>query len=259
MKRGVWLALLLSLAAGLAGGLAYAWLAYPATASDSDPASLRPEFQEDYLALIASAYVASGDLQQAQTRLALFPDLNLPETLAALAQKRLAENAPLSETRALAELASALGALPSQPVTMLTQTAAAEALPTTPTPQPPALPTATPTPIPGTLLHLTSLRKICDPELGSPLIQVYTYDSDGAPLPGIEVDIIWDNGQDRILTGLKPELGLAYADFVMQEETLYNIQIVGSQEPIIGLLAETCSAEGTTFPGSWRAVFEISP
>jgi len=46
---------------------------------------------------------------------------------------------------------------------------------------------------------------VCDASLSPPLIQVEALDAQGAPVPGAEVLIVWDEGQDHFFTGLKPE------------------------------------------------------
>jgi len=95
--------------------MAYAWILSPVEYVETAPASLRPDFKEDYLVLIASAYAATGDLTRAQARLGLFPDLEAAGDLAALSQRRLAAAGSVSEVEALAALASALGERPASP------------------------------------------------------------------------------------------------------------------------------------------------
>ncbi len=107
-----WIFLVLGFGIGLAGGLYYAWLVSPVEYVDTAPDSLRADFRADYLGLIASAYASSGDLVRTRTRLALFPDLEPSNELAALAQQRLAEGFAETEASALSLLASALSSGP---------------------------------------------------------------------------------------------------------------------------------------------------
>ena len=44
--------------------------------------------------------------------------------------------------------------------------------------------------------------------------------------PGIEINVTWDQGEDKFFTGFKPDLGNGYADFMMEAGTVYNIRIV---------------------------------
>lgn len=259
MKAGVWLVLVLGLVAGLAGGMYYAWNINPVEYLDTAPVSLRPDFKAAYLTLIASAYAANRDLARAEARLALFPDPNPAETLAALAQQLLASGVPSDEARALALLASDLAAGPATPAMVTPESPAPTTSPfptLTPTRTATPPPTRTPTVTPGAPFELSSQEQICDPLLATPLLQVAVRDAAGQPVPGIEAVVIWDAGQDHFFTGLKPELGLGYGDFAMTEGVAYTLQLAHSNEPITGLTAEDCvGSEGDLFLGSWRLTF----
>ena len=118
MNRGP-LPLLIGLLLGVVGGLTYASAIDPVELVGSSPAALHADVQADYLTLIASAYAATGDLPRAQARLALFSGPNMAQTLAALAQARLASSRPVSEAQALARLAADLGVRPSPPPSLV--------------------------------------------------------------------------------------------------------------------------------------------
>lgn len=264
MNRG-WLPLILGLLLGLVGGLYYAWIVDPVEYVDTAPTTLRRDFRDDYLALIASAYAATGDLDRARARLALFPDPNLPEYLAALAQQRLATGGVPSEARALAQLAAALGQRPTPlagtpsptpPTTPQPATPPSPFPSLTPTRTPPPPPTRTPTATPGVPFRLVAQDRVCDPSLGAPLLQVEVLDQNGEPVPGVEVRVIWDTGQDHFFTGLKPEISPGYGDFTMEEGVTYTLQVVGAEGVVTGLKVEDCvDDEGNLYPGSWRLVF----
>ena len=72
-ERGYWY-LLTGLVIGIVLGLVYAWLISPQQTQDTSPASLQPEFKDQYRAMIAAAYVATGNLPRAEARLALLGD-----------------------------------------------------------------------------------------------------------------------------------------------------------------------------------------
>jgi hypothetical protein len=55
---------------GIALGLLYGWLIQPVHYVDTAPASLRADYQTDYVLMVAQAYSAGQDLQTAQVRLA---------------------------------------------------------------------------------------------------------------------------------------------------------------------------------------------
>jgi hypothetical protein len=249
-----WLFLILGFGIGLAGGLYYAWLVSPVEYVETAPDSLRADFRGDYLGLIASAYASGGDLVRARTRLALFPDLDTTTELAALAQQRLAAGLADTEASALSQLASALS---QGPIRTPVPTVSVSPTPSnTPRPSPTRRPTATP----GAAFLLTSREKICDPLLSEPLIQVVVLNAAQGSVPGQEVIIVWDTGQDHFFTGLKPELGLGYGDFTMMEGVTYTLQLAESLQPVTNLAAHECGGQGDEpYLGSWLIQFEQSP
>lgn len=255
MRAARLLPLALGLVAGAAVGLTYAWKINPVAYTDTAPASLRADFRQAYVALIASAYSGSGDLARARQRLALLPGEGDPVDLAARAQTLLAAGQAPSEARALARLAADLAgtaptpAVPSSPAA----TPAATRTPTR-TPTPVATPTASPTP--GAPFQLSSREAVCDPALPGPLIQVVVLDAAGRPVPYEEVLVVWDAGQDTFFTGLKPELGAGYGDFLMSPGVRYTVQLSRGAQPVTGLQAEECpAADGTPYAGSWLLTF----
>ncbi|MGH2605249.1 MAG: hypothetical protein ACRDG5_01535, partial [Anaerolineales bacterium] len=114
----------------------------------------------------------------------------------------------------------------------------------------------TPTATPGAPFQLLERDQVCDRDLTKPLLIVEVEDAAGRPIPGVEVLVIWDAGQDHFFTGLKPELGSGYGDFAMERGVSYAVKLADSLQSVTGLAAEECAApDGTRFPGSWRLVF----
>ena len=255
MRRAGWFPTLLGIALGVAAGLYYSWIVNPVEYVDTAPDSLRQDFRSDYIALIAAAYASSGDLVRAKARLALFSDPDATTTLASLAQQRMAAGGANSEVAALAQLAADLQGGPAPQVTPVAtgvSTALATATPT-PSPRPSPSPTATR----GAPFELVLRERICNPLLTDPLIQVEVVDSAERPIPGIEATVLWDAGQDSFFTGLKPELGLGYADFTMTEGVIYTVQLTDAVQPVTGLSAFECETEaGETIMGSWMLRFQ---
>lgn len=62
--------LLAVLLLGFTLGLLYGWLIQPVHYVDTAPASLRADYQTDYVLMVAQAYASGQDLQTAQVRLA---------------------------------------------------------------------------------------------------------------------------------------------------------------------------------------------
>lgn len=244
---------------GLALGLYYAWELNPVEYVETAPSSLREPYREAYLTLIADAYNATGDLARARTRLALF-DLEEPaELLGAMAQHRLAVSGAEDEARALARLAADLGEAPAtgSPASE-NSTATAQPNQGNRTPRPSPRPSATPSvqPTPGEPFVLDQRQQICDPQLDPPLLQVFVEDAAGEPVPGVEVLVLWDEGQDRFFTGLQPEVSLGYADFILQPEVTYTVRLAAGEVPVRSVRSEPCEPEsGPSFPGSVRLDF----
>jgi hypothetical protein len=287
--RGRWY-LLTGFVIGAVLGLVYAWLISPQQTPDTSPASLQPEFKDQYRAMIAAAFVATGNLPRAEARLALLGESDSVIALSEQAQRTLGDGGSPIEAQALGLLAVALGqdeaaALPTQ-ISSPTPTSIQN---TNPTPQPadtdvaseptstePAplptdqtpqatstivstatpLPTRTPTATSGSPFVLQSNTFVCDPDLPNPLIQVIAEDTDGDPLPGEEIITSWDDGEDHYFTGLKPELGLGYADYLMTPGIVYQVSMSGGGQVVPDITPAECETEaGQRYWGSWLLVF----
>lgn len=280
-NRGPWY-LLTGLVIGVVIGLLYAWTVQPVQYTNTTPASLRPNFKDQYRSLIALAYLTNSDMVRAKARLELLKDEDAYRALAEQAQRTLAEGGFLQEARALGLLAASLGqgsatvdpnsqssqATPSDE----TESPASSGTPATPslTPSPTAtsqltktpgdtfapLPTHTPTLTPGAPFVLLSRDLVCDPNLEEALIQVLARDAADQPVPGVEVVVNWEGGENHFFTGLIPELGLGYADFSMTAGTTYTLRLAEGGEPITGLTPSECeSGGGKRYWGSWRLIF----
>jgi hypothetical protein len=175
---------------------------------------------------------------------------------------------PLTQTLALTPNSTALvftGTLTTPSITAtLSLTTTAQSRPTrtpgatlTPSPTGTPLPTRTPTPTPGAPFVLKSQDSVCDPSLAEGLIQVETSDAAGNPVPGVEIVVTWDGGENHFFTGFKPELGLGYADFTMTPGITYTLRLAEGGQPISGLSAGECeTADGKRYWGALRLQFE---
>jgi hypothetical protein len=258
MTRSGWAPFVVGIVVGIAAGLVYGWVVQPAQPRQASPASLRADFQDEYLALIAAAHAATGDLPRARARLALLPGALDSDSVGALAQAWLAEGRPESEARALAGLAGALTARTATPAPASTPTRAAAATRAAPTavvttrPRPTALPTFTP----GAPFRLTERVLLCDDPAPEPRLQVVVLDASGEGVPNILVRVIWDAGQDQFFTGLKPDRGIGFGDFTLEPDTVYTVQLAESDAIATGLQAEACPEDGGEQRlGSWRLTF----
>ena len=107
-ERGNWY-LITGVVLGIILGILFAWVISPVEYVDTAPESLTNEFKDQYRVLIASAYVANGDLVRAKARLGLLGEANIYLVVAEQAQQMLAEGGSVEEAQALGRLALALG------------------------------------------------------------------------------------------------------------------------------------------------------
>lgn len=293
LPRNSILQFILALLAGFGLGLAYSWLLSPVTYVDANPALLRTDFKDQYRIAIAASYAANKDLPRAQARLSLLGDVDPVGELSAQAQRMLAAGESFEKARPLAQLATDLQrGYVSEPFTStpfptfntpdvsFTSTLSIEAtqsedtsIEATVTPQPtilfeltpltplaqetiPPRPTFTPTAGPGSPFVLMEQDTLCDPG-SSKLMQFILTDSKRKQIPGIEIIVTWNQGEDRFFTGFKPELGNGYADFVMEADTVYNIRIVTGGAFVPDVSAPTCTdPNGVNYPGGILLTFQ---
>jgi hypothetical protein len=118
------------------------------------------------------------------------------------------------------------------------------------------LPPRTPTPTPGAPFVLKDQTFICDSNLDGPLLIVLAESTAGQPLPTVEAIVNWDGGEDHFFTGLKPELGLGYADFAMTPGVVYSLRLADGGQPISDLTPAECETpRGERYWGAWQLLF----
>ena len=288
MKRFPW-DILLALLIGLGLGLAYAWVIAPQRFTASEPSTLRSDFKDQFRSAIAASYAATGNLPRAQARLSLLKE-NSTEALSAQAQRTIASG-QFTQADQLAALALAIengGNTPPQPTSTVeifepvtnnvepsitpfpspsdlefiltetpeiieTQPGITQAVLSTPTPRP----TRTPPPTQGPPFLLSSVDNTCDPNLPEGLLQMVVFNSNRRQLSGVEIIVTWDTGEEQFFTGLKPELGNGYADFLMTPDTTYTAQLGLGSEIAVNLLAQTCQAShGESYLGGYKLTFQ---
>ncbi len=282
------LRVLLALLAGFGLGLAYSWRISPVTYVDANPAILRADFKDLYRVVIAASYASTQDLPRARARLELLGDADVVGGLSAQAQRMLAAGEPFDRVRSIAQLATDLGrgvvsapftSTPSAPLidtpiadtpfieeTIPTNTVDPE-IPTlfieatplappsliTPTPRP----TFTPIPAPGAPFTLVGQDTVCDRTLREGLLQVMLMDARRRQVPGIQITITWPNGENHFFTGLKPELGNGYADFIMQADTVYSIRVIEGGSIVANITTPTCTEpNGSAYRGGLLLTFQ---
>ena len=76
-------------------------------------------------------------------------------------------------------------------------------------------------------------------------------------MPGIEILITWEGGAENFFTGLKPELGNGYADYIMTPDITYTVQLRAGSDIASGLTAPTCQTpSGEAFFGGIKLTFQ---
>jgi len=287
MRRFPW-DILLALFVGIGLGLVYAWMISPRGVTNADPATLRADFKEQYRSAIAASYAATGNLPRAQARLQLLKDADPVAALNAQAQQMLSRGDSSQAADQVAALSKALVDGKAAPIpTAKTDTPVAAVLEGTPTSIPissspeitfvetetplattadetqPTLPSPTPrhtqTPVPtqGAPFKLTGQDEVCDPNLPDGLLQVIVLSSSRRQIPGMEIDITWENGEEKFFTGLKPDLGNGYADFTLTPDVSYSLKLAAGSDIAAGLVAPTCqNSGGDNFYGGLKLTFQ---
>ena len=113
-------------------------------------------------------------------------------------------------------------------------------------------PTLTPTESPPFILQDSTL--ICDPTLGESLIQIIATNGEGEGIPGVALEIsLGADLKEVFYTGLKPEIGLGYADFLAEPGLTYTLEVPESGLVITDIEVPTCSTETEdSYWGSWE-------
>jgi hypothetical protein len=285
VRRLPWEAIL-GLVLGLAAGLLFAWVISPVQYVGTSPNTLRADFKDAFRVAIAASYSATHNMDRARARLALLGDPDPVEALSAQAQRMLGAGEPFSIVQNVAGLASDLRSgivaaqgsptpasisdLASPTPTTGTSSAgttpnatAQEATPSelaatplpfdTPTPRP----TRTPVPTASAPFLLISQDPVCNANLTEGLMQISVLDRNRHQMPGVEIRISWNGGEERFFTGLKPEIADGYADYVMQAGVTYALRVARSPVPVAGLTAPSCpDTGGQTYVGGLKLVFQ---
>jgi hypothetical protein len=117
-------------------------------------------------------------------------------------------------------------------------------------------PTRTPTPTLAPPFVLDNQVEVCNPILGEPQLQVFVSNAAGVGIPGVEIVVIWVSAEEHFYTGLKPDIDIGYADFVMTPEVFYTLRVADGGQLISNLTAPPCTDEnGDPYWGSLRLVF----
>ena len=284
-RRAVsWPLLVFGIAAGLAGGLFWAWNVDEIEQFDVAPRQLNLDAKYEYVVAIMLDYGYDGNVNRAVDRLIT---LDLPgsdpiQQVADIACE-LAEGGYVNNDSGLHAVRTMMRFYQGQqrggcadeliPLSGPTGPEVVEIDVPTPTPRPPASKTPTPqgtpaatatppradlptsAPVSDFSLALNP-RTFCDADTPG-IIEVLVQQASGQGFPGQPVRVRWTDGESVFFTGLKPEEGPGYADFEMEAGLEYIIDMPGLADPWPNPLpARTCftdSGEETII--SYQVVF----
>jgi hypothetical protein len=276
-----WWGLIIGLILGVGSSLYYAWNVSPVVQYDTDPWQLRSGDKTQYVVAITLDFASDSNLQRAADRLLSLRLGNDPFQEVANMACELATTGYVDSTSGLRAVRSMItfyqlqgksGCADTLIPIQEEATAVVEIEAPTPTLAPP--PSKTPTPesavrpsptppaivvptsIPQRDFVLADINTFCDADL-SGIIEVFVQDFGSVGIPGQQVRVRWDDGEDTFFTGLKPERGPGYADFQMEANQGYIIEMPGRSEPSAQpLTAIPCTTEsGASALISYRVFF----
>jgi len=266
-NRGNWY-LLTGLIFGLLMGIVYSWVISPISQVDTHPSLLRTDYKDIYRLLISRAYQANNNLPRAEARLNLISDDEPALALAAQAQRFLAEGGDHEMAVILANLSAALQSREAaeNPPVHPTETPVATGSPenteengennpdNTATSTQELVSSQTPPPTESPPFILQDSSPICDPTLGESLVQIVATNGSGDGIPGVAIQISLETDPIEIFyTGLKPELGLGYADFSAEPGLTYQVSFPDSGLIVSDIEVPTCQNESDeSYWGSWE-------
>ncbi len=103
-------------------------------------------------------------------------------------------------------------------------------------------PTFTATFTPGPPFNLANKAEFCEPSQPG-LLQVSLKNSNDQPIAGVELVITWAGGEGHFFSGLKPELGYGYADFVLSANVEYALSLSDGKTRVTGIITSACTAK----------------
>ena len=276
----------LSLIAGLLLGISITRIQGPLPQSQAEPWQLRAEDRQHYMMAIALEHAHSGDTHRALDKLIALRPAQDPWGALAAGACELGSRGYLRSPSGIQALRNAVRLYTAQGrAGCAEQLLPAEATPTAdatdaalgsqpaqasddrrPTPLPTKRPlrqtfVATPTRRPADpdaqerRFAVLSVRSFCD--LARPaLIEAHVVDYIGRGIPGQPIRVRWGNQEDLFFSGLKVEHGDAYADFQMEPDIDYAIEMAGARDPSASSLSTgDCYTDNRRGLKSYRVTF----
>lgn len=278
-----WIALILGLTTSCLGMIYLSRFLFPVS-TETAPWQLSADAKNAYVVAIVLDYTHDGDLANAVQRLV---DLRLPvnDPIQAVADiacqlatsPYISTNSGVDAVRAMIQfykLQNKSGCADDLPLVANNQPMVVTLVLPTPTLPPP--PTKTPEPninipqdtpaptrtpfvpptAPPASFEVVVANTFCDTAL-SGIIEVRVIDQNGIELPAQPIRVRWDDGSNTFYTGLKPERGLGYADYQMEQGRAYTIEMPALSNPSTTPLTATPCFTDNNQPAvlSYRVVF----
>jgi hypothetical protein len=270
-RLGIASLLLVGLVIGIFGALSYAWLISPVVYVEASPARLGEVEKNEYLLLVSQNNAAGANWDQTRARLAALGEADIGSMVSDRLEMYLRQGERAEMLQNLAVLARRLGS-ESVAVSLFVPPSSNTATPTvvtvlrgttpehtpmpTVSPLPSLTPTQRPSPTPVPVYRLLRKEQVCLPGRPAPRIEVVVVDPFLEPSPGIEVIVLWDEGQDHFFTGFHPERGAGYGDFTMNPDTIYRVMMADGSAIINNLRVTTCDDPRGGLAGGWRLTFQ---
>jgi hypothetical protein len=258
-----WIGLLLGVLLGIVGGFVVTRTIAPAEEINTAPHQLRADDKRDYLVAIMLNWANDRDLTRAIEGLATLqlggdPIARVAEIACELAgggyvrstsgERAIRAMMAFYQSQQRAGCADQLLPPIIEPTRDVVVVAATPTLPPPPTktPTPEGQFAITPTTFvvaatvqPQRAFELIRAEPFCDPAIPG-VIEVRVRARDGSPLPGQRVRARWDGGENVFITGVMSERGADYADFQMELERSYTVDMPGQADPSRPLVADPC-------------------
>jgi hypothetical protein len=275
--------LLTGIILGLIIGFTFSFFLFPIEYSNVPPETLQSVDKDQYRLMIAYAYHANHDIGRANARLGLLREDNVKEILLNQAQRSdrrtdaqillslyevLQENSTIDSSNPLPSTQTNIPTLSgevtltvtpniSESITATIQTVkTATAKPTQPAQTKTVFPTQTIVSGATIPFRLVEQKKVCDPNSLESSIQIEVLDSKNKPMGNIRILVNWEGGQDIFFTGYFPEISVGYADFLMEPNVVYSVQIGEIGETVTQIISPECENDsGEKYWGNVSLLF----
>lgn len=259
--------LLTGIILGLIIGFTFSFYLFPIEYSNVPPETLQSVDKDQYRLMIAYAFHANQDIGRANARLGLLREDNVLEILLNQAQRSdrrgdaqillslyevLQENSTFEASNPQISTQTEIPTLPgavtltetpniSETITATIQTVkTATARPTQPAQTKTFFPTQTIVSGATIPFRLVEQKTVCDPNSPESSIQIEVLDKENKPMGNIRILVNWEGGQDIFFTGYFPEISVGYADFLIEPNVVYSVQIGEIGETVNQIISPEC-------------------